>query len=1258
MENMSNKYNFNEFTNLYELSKTLRFELRPIWETLNNLETDWVIQKDKEVEENYNKIKIFFDSLHREFVKQSLENWYLNLIEDFYNSYIELNKNPENKKNKTLQKEFEKSSKNLKKELVSFFESKWNEWKQKYTFLKKWWIDVLNEKEVLDLMWEFYPEEKELFKKFDKFFTYFSNFKESRKNFYSEDWRAWAVATRAIDENLITFVKNLEDFKKFQNNFPDFISQSFSQEEKQVFKLDFYNSCLLQDWIYNYNKILWWYSLENWNKIQWVNEKINLFKQNQTHSNSKDIKFPKFKLLYKQILSEKEKIVFIDEIENDEKLLDFVKISLEKNKSKIIEAEKIINNFIKNNSSFELDKIYLSKVSINTISNKYFASWDYILKEGFEKWEMKDFVSFEELKNAFIKIKYEKLEDIFKNYYFKENNKELKANVIDYEKNIYQNFLNVFFYEFKQNIKFINNYTLELEKLFLEKFEKIETQVETIKNYFDSVLSLYKMIKYFALEKAKKKEKEQNKKDKDINIFEIQTDNNFYNDYYLYYNDFEIWKDYNLVRNYITKKQVKTDKFKLNFENSQFLTGWDKDKEKERLWIILQKENKFYLWILKNRNILENYKYKDWDFYEKMNYKQLNNVYRQLPRLVFPLQKKLDSLIWKDLEKYLSKYKNIFWYNDEIANIKSEFDIFQESKDKWQKFDLQKLKRLINYYKSWVLFLYSNLYDLESIRNKDYEELATFYDDIEKKMYNLEFSKIDSIFIDEKVNSGDLYLFQIYSKDFSETKKVWSKENIHTTYFKLLFDEKNLENLVIKLSWWAEIFFRDKTDNLKQKTRLIKDSNKEEKIFFTDKNWEKKEVLDHRRYAKDKIMLHLSITLNANAGDSYWFNKIINEYLNKNEDIKIIWIDRWEKHLAYYSVIDKNWKIYEIDTLNNVNWLNYLEKLEKIELSRKDARVSWLEIENIKELKNGYISQVVNKLAELIIEHNAIIVFEDLNQGFKRWRQKIEKQIYQKLELALAKKLNYLTRKDKKDDEILGILKALQLVPKVSDYQDIANYKQSWIMFYTRANYTSTTCPCCWFRKNIYILNSDTKEKQRKAFEKIDIKFDWEKFIFSYEIVQDKKAKQKSNKASFVVNSNFSRFKYNTLTKEIDNINITEELKKLFENIDLKWNINEQIKYLKWFSFSELTKKFNLLLQLRNSDSKNNIDYIICPSCNYHSKNWFQNLYYNADANGAYNIARKWIIMLERIEKNFEKPNLYVSDIDWDNFTQGPQKSK
>lgn len=1206
---MSQKSSFAGFTNLYEVSKTLRFELKPVGETLNNLEKDWVIIKDKEVEENYNEIKKYFDSLHREFVKQSLENWYLNLIENFYCSYVLLNRNSENKKNKALQKDFEKSTKNLKKEFVSFFESKWNEWKEKYSFLKKWWIDVLNEKEVLDLMSIFYPEQKELFKKFDRFFTYFSNFKESRKNFYAEDWRAWAVSTRTIDENLIIFIKNLEDFKKFKDNFEGFIEQNFSQEEKQVFELDFYNSCLLQDWIDNYNKILWWYSENNWNKIQWINEKINLFKQNQTHSNSKDVKFPRFKLLYKQILSEKEKTFFIDEIEDDGKMIDFLKQNIENNNEKIYGNTKnkwiieIIENFIKNNSSFELDKIYLSKVSINTISNKFFASWDYILKEGFEKWEMKDFVSFLELKNAFEKIKYEKLEDIFKTNYISEN-------IVLEWVSLYNNFLNIFFNEFQKNICEIKLYTSKIEKLFSETFEKSETQIETIKNYFDSVLSLYKMTKYFALEKGKNK-------------VDLETDNNFYNDFFAYYEDFAIWKDYNLVRNFITKKQVKTDKFKLNFNNSQFLTGWDKDKEKERLWIILKKEDRFYLWIFKNNKVLDNYKYSSWDFYEKMNYKQLNNVYRQLPRFAFSDSK-----------------KEIYWITAELEKIKEEFDIFQKNKEKWEKFDQVKLKKLIDCYKKWFIETYEKEFDLEKVKFTDYTDLSSFYDDIEKKTYKLNFSKIDSNFVDEKVNSWDLYLFQIYNKDFSEFKKEWSKENIHTKYFKLLFDEKNLENLVIKLSGWAEIFFRNKTDNLKTKL---------------DNSW--KEVLEHRRYSQDKIMLHLSITLNANKWDSFWFNKMINEYLNKNEDIKIIWIDRGEKHLAYYSVIDKTWKIYEIDSLNIIissDWknTNYLEKLEKIESSRKDARVSWWEIENIKELKNGYISQVVNKLAELIIKHNAIIVFEDLNMWFKRWRQKIERQIYQKLELALAKKLNYLTIKDKKDDEVLWNLKALQLVPKVSDYQDIAKYKQSWIMFYTRANYTSVTCPVCGFRKNIYISNSATKDQQKKAFEKIDIKFNWKMFIFSYKIEEDKKSKEILNKTIFTMNSDVFRLKYNSKKMIVEEIDINLELKNLFKDIDLTWNINKQILENDNYFYKSLTYFFNLILQLRNSDSKSDIDYITCPVCHYHSKNWFQNLQYNADANWAYNIARKWIIMLNRIKNNFEKPDLYVSDITWDNFTQ------
>lgn len=1205
--------NFKDYTKLYEISKTLRFELKPIWNTLENLKKDWIIQKDRQVQENYTKIKDYFDDLHREFVKQALQDVYLNQLEDFYNSYIELNKSPENKKNKQLQKKFEKASKDLRKELVKFFEAQWNKWKQEYSFLKKWWIAVLNEKEVLKLMWEFYPEQKDLFAKFDSFFTYFVNFNESRKNFYVDDGRAGAIATRAIDENLITFIKNIQDFQNFKNNFPEFVKNELSQDEQAVFELDFYNNCLLQDWIDNYNKILWGYSLENWEKIQWINEKINLFKQKQTHSNKKDIKFPKFKLLYKQILSEKAKQSFIEELEDDNEMIEFIKESISRNKEKSNQAKKLIESFIFKNKTYELDKIYLSKQAINTLSSKYFSAWDYI-RWYFGKWEIADFVSFEDLKEVLESIPYEKLEDVFKHIYTKEN-------IVFENKTLYQNFLNVFYYEFNKNIDELIQYEQSLNPI-LSSFEKNKENIWVIKNYFDAVLSVYSMMKYFVLEKNRKK------------VEDKETDNNFYNELNDYYTDYEIWKDYNLVRNYLTKKKVKTDKFKLNFDNSQFLTGWDKDKEKERLWVILRKDWNYYLWILKNNKLFVNYDYSWWEFYEKMNYKQLNNVYRQLPRLLFPLQKKLDSLSWNELDKYLSKYIEKFGYNEEIANIKKEFDEFQASKEQWEKFDPKKLKKLINYYKNGLLFLYGDVYDLSAIKSKEYDDLATFYKDIEEKMYSLNFSKIDSNFIDEKVQSWELYLFQIYNKDFAPGKKAWSKENIHTKYFKLLFDPKNLENLTIKLSGGAEVFFRDKTDDLNK---------------VLDKSG--KEVIQHKRYSQDKILFHISTTLNANKWDKYQFNQMINEYLNKNKDIKIIWIDRWEKHLAYYSVIDRNWNIIEVDTLNKVNWVDYLEKLEAIEKSRKDARVSWWEIENIKELKNGYISQVVNKLADLIIKHNAIIVFEDLNQWFKRWRQKIEKQVYQKLELALAKKLNYLTYKDKELDQAGGYLNAWQLVPKVNDYQDIAKYKQSWIMFYIRANYTSTTCPCCWFRKNVYISNSATKEKQKKFFENVAISFDGNKFVFDYEIVPDKK--KKTNKTKFSINSSNNRLRFNTRKMEVEEIDITAWLKDLFADIDLDRDINQQILGKDSKFYKSLTFYFNLLLQLRNSDSKNDIDYIICPSCDYHSKDWLQWKAFNADANGAYNIARKWIMILDRIDANPEKPDLYISDDDWDRFVQG-----
>jgi CRISPR-associated protein Cpf1 len=135
----------------------------------------------------------------------------------------------------------------------------------------------------------------------------------------------------------------------------------------------------------------------------------------------------------------------------------------------------------------------------------------------------------------------------------------------------------------------------------------------------------------------------------------------------------------------------------------------------------------------------------------------------------------------------------------------------------------------------------------------------------------------------------------------------------------------------------------------------------------------------------------------------------------------IIGVDRGEKHLNFYSVIDMQGNIVEQGTLNVFTYddgkggkriVNYETLLSNKADERKNARQNRDTINSIKELKNGYISQVVHRLAQLVLKYNAVIVLEDLNGGFKRGRQKIEKSVYQNLELALAKKFGYLVLKD------------------------------------------------------------------------------------------------------------------------------------------------------------------------------------------------------------------------------------------------------
>lgn len=75
------------------------------------------------------------------------------------------------------------------------------------------------------------------------------------------------------------------------------------------------------------------------------------------------------------------------------------------------------------------------------------------------------------------------------------------------------------------------------------------------------------------------------------------------------------------------------------------------------------------------------------------------------------------------------------------------------------------------------------------------------------------------------------------------------------------------------------------------------------------------------------------------------------------------------------------------------------------------------------------------------------------------------------------------------------------------------------------------------------------------------------------------------------------------------------------------------------------TSKINALKKFKNTTDEDGE--------NFDSRKGFQGKEWDGDANGAYNIARKGLMLLQRIAENPEGPDLYISNYDWDKFVQG-----
>ncbi|MFA6537683.1 MAG: hypothetical protein WCT18_04795, partial [Patescibacteria group bacterium] len=472
---MSDKF-FDSLTNLYSLTKTLRFELRPTLETKALAE---VIKEDKDIDRLYNEeMKPMFNKLHEEFITESLEN--VNLS---FDKLVALEKSllekKEYRKDKKLTKEiiYELENKKegeivvlqeyLREEIVKLFNKKGDNWRdEKYSNLKlkDGGCEILTKAGVLEILKLKNPDKKEIIGKFSKFFTYFSGFIQNRKNYYSNEDKSTSVANRVVNENLVRFLDNKQKFEEVFKKVPQI------KKFEDAFSLENYDKYLTQLGIEKFNLEI----------VGEVNKELNLFSQ---HNKSVLPKAPKLKFLYKQIGCGKRVFdLFSIIVGNEWRELENLQNNKDDEKrfsqKELLEkVRKLYKLFFDKPNDYELDKIYFNKQSINTISSVWFVNWHKLSellsgkriiknknKETGE-YTIPKKISLADLKN--ILESETNVEDLFKKGKINEDDIKDNKSVGIYEKlfsfNGWETFLAIWKYEINKSFQDLDNKFFEFE---------------------------------------------------------------------------------------------------------------------------------------------------------------------------------------------------------------------------------------------------------------------------------------------------------------------------------------------------------------------------------------------------------------------------------------------------------------------------------------------------------------------------------------------------------------------------------------------------------------------------------------------------------------------------------------------------------------------------------------------------------------------------------------------------------------------------
>lgn len=1142
-----------------------------------------------------------------------------------------------------------------------------------------------------------------------KLYANCSGLLEARLLMYGNEGKSVSVPHRCIAVNLPKFLYDANVFKKYieggvldieklNSAFTTTLQRlsSLSGQDvtsvEQIFDINFYPCYMVQEGIEIINAII---GKERDKKHsaginQCINEYNQKIKNEKKRNKDNGLRtLPLMKQLFDQILFGNG--LYIPQIEDYSEVRPLIDSVL-----KAMSSMHAFDGCCQKNKIYSLllslkecreEGIFVSARSVTTISNSLWGDWSIlhsavkrdkngrVLQKSISMKALNDYITSLNLENNKAVIEYFnecKVHDVA--------NENKQTNLFSMLENCYKEYVNA-----------------DLDKLC----ELNDKQLFILEQLMDSIMVARRFISVFA-----------------VGAYEDDADGYFYKPYgELMETMADVEYKYNLIRNFFRRKPFNQDKLKVHFGKNVLLGNWPEQDKKGtygNAYIFRVSHNgepdyeyDYYLGIgnermfsgkgeqRENRTSYREYLHSigDLSMFERYYYYQMqSNTFKgqnfKNANGSFPAE--TDSEFVKMILKEVGKNEKIM---AEVRKLKKEspdalglLNLIDRTDSSCvenllqsPQFSLQYHAMLERWRKGFMQvrrIKAAGKYAEEGFVS--HKEVNTAINDVCNRKL-VEFIPVSTQEMYDHITSGKLYLFRITNKDLSYAqtmkdgkRKSRGKENLHTMYFRALMDP-NQTTFDIGV---GEVFHRKASTKLKynedkpthqagQAIRCKKDKTQERTFEYP--------LIKDKHYTKDTYLFHLSIFQNYSPSMSGGLNENVRKYLraqNPLESIHVIGIDRGERNLLYMTMLDEEGNIVEQKSYNAFAYegttadgkpfkidSDYHALLKQKAGEMKEQQKHWQTVDNIKDLKTGYLSHVVHELAKLMVEKQAIIVMEDLSQGFFSTRHNQMANVYQDFERMLESKLSYVVT-DKSINRHLpgGLCNGYQLA------QENMNGVQNGFIFYVPAWMTSKIDPVTGF-VNLFSFSYTNREKARVFFGKFkSIKLNPEsgdfEFCFRYKDFAKLKVTQQVTcpDIEWVVSTYGKRIERTKTangftTNPIENL--TDRFTELFlsKGLDITGDIKEQlISKDDAELYEKLVHLFKLMMQMRNTDDKS--DYIISPVCDPITHKHFDSSEYDnldknqkehndlpidADANGAYNIARKGLIALRQIREGKDK---------------------